>query len=182
MALKRDVVLSRALIDRCIRHGQEMVDSYARGENPASHAVSSHGMDSNPKGQAQAKMGECAFAIAAGLDPEEDLNWTMRPDHWDAVYFRCRVDVKTISMGKELLIWPVNKTGFYLSKRFHALVHVKAEPPAFVIDGWIDKAGFYCMKSVSNGERGITPGTWYMHEDQLWDISQLDELLLRDQT
>ena len=64
------------LDDRCLEWGVGLIEHYARGRSPFSRAVSSHGMHADPEGLADAKRGECIFALEHGFDghsekPEE---------------------------------------------------------------------------------------------------------------
>lgn len=170
---RNEVLLSFEWMDRCYEYGAGIVNAYTDGLNAASRAVSSHGAESNWKLQSIAKMGEVAFCLWSGIDPES-LNWSQRCDNgFDALYGRLKIDVKTIHKAKRLLIWPVNKAGFYLTKKFQVLVLVKAEPPSFEVARWIDKAAFYCEKNVARETPGLTDGTWFIPEDRLWPIELL---------
>lgn len=179
MDLKPEVILPLEWIVRCKEYGEEIVAGYAAGRNAASRAVSSHGAEADADLQATAKMGEVAFCLAAGMNPEAALNWSGATDQgWDVKFFGIKVDVKTIGMHKELLIWPVNKTSFFWEKKFDVLVLVKAAPPRFVIQKWITKMAFYAEKTIAGSERrGITPGTWYLAESSLWGLDALAEFL-----
>lgn len=173
-------MLSREWMDRCIAHGHDAVRAYAEGRNQRSHALSSHGADTNPELWAMSKMGEVAFAIWAGIDPDRGLNWNNRADDGkDLVAFRHRWDVKTIEDHKRFLIWPINKRHLFHEKQFDALVHVKAAAPLFTIAKWINKQAFFNEKLIANGftPPGLTEGTWYMYEGRLWEMETVATLM-----
>jgi hypothetical protein len=135
------------------------------------NAVSCFGAENNIELQAQAKMGECAFAIWAGADPVYALHWEDRPDPGhDFVWRGKRWDVKHALTGRKFLIWPVTKKSIYEQKQFDAIVLVLGNAPAFEIAGWISKEAFrYERETASEGHR-LHPGTWFLPKDRLWNI------------
>lgn len=170
---QRDIVLSDDLVKRCLDAGQARVDGYKRGDYPKGLALSSHGAELNPVLQANSVGGECAFAIWGGKDPLRAVKWKPVEDGGHDIQFYCfRVDVKTIDRHKKLLIWPVNKKRLFMEKDFTTLVLVKGELPKFTIAKWISKEAFYNECSLDELP-GITPGTPWMKEEDLWSISTL---------
>ena len=73
MAMK-PIELDRATTARCVQRGEAMARAYERGDYPQSLAVSSHGMEKNPKALAAAKMAECILAIALEVPVQLVLN------------------------------------------------------------------------------------------------------------
>jgi hypothetical protein len=178
MSLGHDnlVTLSPYWIDRCRELGALIVDNYIGGRCNGSRAFSMGGAELDAEVQANARMGEVAFCIWAGFDPDTAMSWTGLPDHGHDVLFRgLLIDVKTIEHFKQYLIWPVTKNSIYLTKRFQVLVLAKADPPQFEIARWIDKAGFYCERRIADGVPGLIDGTWHMLERDLWTIEQFCE-------
>lgn len=179
MGSRREVILPDDLVSLCEEHGRKIVEGYASGRNAASRAVSSHGAENDPILQAKGKMAEVAFCLWAGLDPIQNLNWSENVDKgFDVHFHNYKLDIKWIRSGYHFLIWPVNKRRFYLDTRFGALVLVRGDGPSFCIHKWITKAGFFCEKQIAPDpmQKGITPGTWFMEDKNLWDIGYLCEL------
>jgi|GEM_PF-4306283 len=184
MGSKCDVIVPDVLMARCARFGHALVEAYARGDCPPSCAVSSHGAATNPRLQAQSKAGEVAFALYRHLDPlaavKWDIGWADRGfDVCDRLGFR--TDVKTIDGGKHFLLWPVRKRELFAAKRFDLLALVKAEGSRFTICGWLPKDDFARLKNVARCGDGtsLTPGTWYVHENELLDFEWLPFFALR---
>jgi hypothetical protein len=177
MDLKHKTVLPPELRRRCREHGRAMAASYARGENPASHAVSSHGADTDPNLLAESKMAECAFCLWACIDPLAELNWDNAPDAWDVRYCGRYLDIKhTAGLTSRLLIWPYRKVFFYDQTKFDALVLVRGADPIFEVIGWTGKAEFKAKRSIAapGDRRGLTPGTWFLDMSQLRPLYELE--------
>lgn len=171
------VTLPSKVIRRCLIHGCNIVDAYRKGLNGNSLAVSSHGAEHDPFLQAQAKMGECAFCLWAGLSCDV-LKWNNRADSgFDVVVGSVRIDVKTIEMGRRFLIWPVNKRGFFHEKIFDAFVLVKAELPSFTIAGHISKDAFFEQRQVACANHLLDEGTWYVEDSELLGMDEFGTTL-----
>ncbi len=170
--MPHEIILPKEYMDRCVAHGELMTSSYSAGLNNRSRSVSSHGADLDPKLQAHAKMGECAFAIWDGQDPHEVLNWRNRPDPgYDiTATIGSLLDIKTITAGKNYLCWPINKNRLFDKKRFDALVLVIGNGPRFEIQGWINKIDFREKRQIASKLHVLDTGTWFVHKSQLWSM------------
>jgi hypothetical protein len=87
--------------EQCRLFGLRMRAHYASGGSPNSRAVSSHGMHDNSEGLADAKRGECIFALHMNLDPLITVNWSVeRPDTGcDFIIDGFRINVKRTSFA-----------------------------------------------------------------------------------
>ena len=172
MDREHQVTLPQCWLDRCQDAGERIVHAYATDpRSAASKAYAMNGIELDVEAQAFAKMGEVAFCLWAGLDPDAAVNWSALPDNGHDVNFGgVLLDIKTVEHYKKFLIWPVSKNAIYCSKRFHALILVKRAAPFFSVERWIDKAAFFCEHRVAEGELGLIPGTWFMPEADLWPM------------
>jgi hypothetical protein len=171
MVAKATVMLSDDLIAHSRRFGAAVVASYEAGDNPASRDVSSHGAESNAELQAHGRMAEIAFCLYAGLDPLTALNWRLRCDPgFDVVAFGVRWDIKATRRG-HYLIWPINKRHIFASKRFDTLALVRGEAPRFTLAGFTNKPFFAGEHQVATLGHCLDPGTWYMHDSELWPFT-----------
>ena len=175
MDLKRTIPLSDDLIKRCQTFGQSFIDNYAAGNNAVSHAVSSHGADTDAPLQADSKAAECVAAIWLGLDPSTAVKWeTKADDGCDLVVGQVRIDVKWINSWDKYLSWPVKKTSFFEQKNFHLLLLVMGEKEKWV-DSWISKKAFLASHKVADSKHKLTAGTWYVEPSELCDLHILVE-------
>jgi hypothetical protein len=175
------VSLPNEVIERCKKHGQAIVDAYLRGDNPRSRSVSSHGADTDPHLQAEAKAAECAACLWAGLSIDQ-LNWSNHADAgFDIVLCKRKIDIKANGFNDHYLIWPVRKTELFEDKDFDAFLLVKSNLNAnrFHIHKWISKKAFRRDHQVAMGG-GLTPGTWCVHETNMHEIVELLDRLQFD--
>lgn len=154
-------------------YARQVIDGYARGDNPNSRAVTCFDAHANFDLQATAKMAECAFALWAGMDPAR-LNWSGFCDSGSDLIWRSkRWDIKATKIGGQYLIWPIAKNEIYPSKQFDCLALVKFAVPTFELAGWMSKGEFAQTHEVATEGHKLFPGTWYVHEDRLWDLTSL---------
>ena len=175
MDSKPQVTLPDEWIKRSREWGARVVADYADGRNARSRAVSCFDAESNIELQAKAKMCECAFALWAGIDPSR-CHWERHCDDGaDSTWLGRRWDIKATRINGRFLIWPIAKNHIFESKRFDHLVLVKHDEPRFVIAGWVSKQEFSKNHKVAGEGHKLFPGTWYMHEDELWGAPLLKE-------
>jgi hypothetical protein len=177
---REHVAVQPLLVDAGLKYGRDIVAHYANGGSPRSRSRSGdRGAESNPILQAQAKIGEAAFALLCGLDPRKAVKWTV--DHadcgWDVVLDDGRrVDVKT-SIPRYNLIWNRDVNDLFYEKQFDVLVSVSIDPNDFSqcwIEGWITKVEFYAKREIADGTNsGLELDTWFMNKGDLWPIKDL---------
>jgi hypothetical protein len=162
--------LPRELCDRSYEFAdRSMVAGYEQNEKPASHFYSSHGLDTDVRGQAIARMAECAFCEWAGFDANVALDWGNEPDRgFDVIYGGQRIDIKQTKMTSHFLLWPGNKP---LKKEFDAFVLLKfavidAAFP-FSIPRYISREDFIRKHRVATGQDPVSKGSLIVHEREL---------------
>lgn len=173
MALKPIVTLEPELMARCRQVGQRRVDRYALGYNAGSRNLSSHGAETNVDLQAKSMMAECALCrfLKIGL---ERLNWSGNSDcGFDLQLRGHKFDVKATRWNCRYLIWPINKRHIYDVEPFDILVLVKENAPDFLIAGWLTKDAFMQLHRVAPADHVLQAGTWFVHENDLFDPSML---------
>lgn len=168
------VWLHREALERARERGRQTAKGYAEGRY--STALSSHGAEQNPELLAMGRMAEIALCAWIGINYETRLNWKDQPDTGFDVEFGVKLDTKATAKGTKL-IWPINKNGRLHEAPFDILVLVKCAEPLFCMAGWIWKHEFEAKHQVSDGSDGLTPGTWFMHQDDLRPMSELHQLL-----
>ena len=173
------VFVSRPLVDRGLKFGRDLAAHYAAGGSPRSRARSGdRGTECNPLRLAQGKIGECALAIVALLDPDVSVRWDVRYADcgWDLELLGgTLVDVKT-TFPKYKLIWSRNVNDLYEEKHFSILVSVSIDPNDFCkcwVEGWVTKREFLARKAIADGANGLEPGTWFMEKADLRRIKSL---------
>lgn len=159
---------------RCWQFGHDSCEDYEHGKKDASLKYATHGIERDPKGQANAKMAECAFCLWAGLDPWNALDWSEYPDDdYDTIYKGVRVDVKRTSPYGQYLFWPYNK-GKVRHRNFDAFVLVAGKEPRFSMVGWVTKSYFQKHYRVNRGEVPLHLGDKYIQPSELWDMHKFD--------
>lgn len=171
--------LPNDLNSKCWLYGIHMRDHYARGGSPNSRAVSSHGMEDNEEGLADAKRCECIFALEMGLDPLTALKWNAgnADGGWDLKLGNYLIDVKGTTGLKRYLIYPYRKwaAGVFDSTRADLFVLTKinrfnegTQTEGRSV-GWCAKETFRRKHHIADGQtpRGLTTGTPYLDEDEL---------------
>jgi hypothetical protein len=160
-------------INCCREYAEKVVVDYANGRNAKSRAVTCFDAHDNITLQATAKMCECAFAVWAGMDPAR-LNWSGFCDNGTDIIWRSkRWDIKATKIGGQYLIWPITKNEIYDSKQFDCLALVKFAVPTFELAGWISKGEFSATHEIATDGHKLFSGTWYVHQDRLWDLTSL---------
>ena len=136
----------------------------------------SHGAEDNSDLQAWSRLCEKAFAHFVGLS--FDTVKLGSTDDADVCIGARRVDIKSCVMPYRLLCWPATKTGKYETSSFTDLALVKYEyvpTVRFKIQGWISKVRFRMEKFIwpagPAAKKNLDPGTWYVSEEQLDDMS-----------
>lgn len=168
MVSKPTVTLPNEWVARSKNYARQVIDGYSNGRNSNSLAVSSHGAERDIRLQEHARMAECATCFHFGLDPDRMLNWSVYCDPgWDVIAHGVRWDVKATPTGCHL-IWPINKRHIFESKRFDALILVRGREPTFTMVGFIIKPVFQHEHKIAPAGHVLDPGTWYMHENELW--------------
>ena len=124
--------------------------------------------------QAHGKIGECALAQAAGLNPLMVINWKHRADNGTDIRLLngWLVDVKT-TLPNRRLIWSVSVNHLFWCKSFTHLVSCTVEEDHHSrcwIEGYISKEEFFERKREFDGSDGLDPFTWYMLKSELYDI------------
>jgi hypothetical protein len=144
--------------EQCRLFGLRTRAHYARAGSPYSRAVSSHGMHDNSEGLADAKRGECIFALHMNLDPLIIVNWSVeRPDTGcDFIIDGFRINVKRTSFAGDRLIWPPNKWRFFDDEQFDLLVLTKTRLAddgcgEGYAAGWCDKQIFRRRHAIADG-------------------------------
>jgi len=166
MGSSLSVRLPSNLIARCQTYGERVVTDYGVGLNSASRAVSTHGADIDSRVQVLGRVAECAICLWCGLDVEQ-LNWTRGCDAGFDVLIegRYRADIKATTERGRLLIWPIGKRHIFQSKQFDMLILARSiGDDEFSIRGWCTKRRFEREHLIADGLRGISNGTWYVHE------------------
>ena len=173
------VILSEVWLARCRKWADDLV-TYYEEQRRLGHPDSNVelGIEKDPVRLAQSKAAEVAFALWLKLDPDQAVNWTLRPDAGnDLRKNHLRFDVKSCEMDKRYLIWPRLKVHKYDAAQFDLLVLVKHAVPVFLIHAYTSKAYFKQFKLVAGPHDILLPGTWFMHEEDLWDHRDLLDLL-----
>lgn len=168
------IKLPDAIVERCRKHGEEIVRGYANNDHPESAALSILGIEKDPIRQAEGKMAECIFAAERGL-PFSAVNWTGQPElnGVDLVVNGVAVDVKYCWPGYRLLIWSAGKgIAKLLSKEFDVFVLVKCRlaDSGGESTHWITRREFIAKHKVSPPPNLPVKGTPHMHERDLRDI------------
>lgn len=169
------IKLPAEIVERCRKHGEEIVRGYANNDHPESAALSILGVEKDPLRQAEGKMAECIFAAERGI-PFSAVNWTGRPElnGIDLMVNGVAVDVKYCWPEYRLLIWSAGKGIERLkSKEFDVFVLVKCR----LADGggesthWITRREFIAKHKVSPPPKLPVDGTPYMHQRELRNIA-----------
>lgn len=130
------------------------------------------------------KMAEVALAIHLGDDPAFATQWIIGaadPGYDVMDKDGLKYDVKSTTNEKaSRLIWPMSQNATYSKKDFDFLVFCIVDQNPFgrmghqvEIVGYETKRGFFERKQVSDGSDRLKPGTWYMRDVDLLDISGL---------
>lgn len=180
------IELPAPLLDRVRGYGLRRVEFYEK--YPERCELSSHGAEKDRELQARGKGGECALAVWDGLDVDKcGINWSDNPDR-DGIDMilppSLIVDTKTIEIFKHYLIWPIRKKKQFKTSKVNVLVHIKQSgliypkhwndaPPKFFVCKWISKYDFGRKFKTAVVEDGITPGTWFMDEKDLYSMESL---------
>lgn len=160
----------------CEKHARLVM----KHRSAASRAVSWRGGEEDSLDvQINGRASEWACAEYFGLDPRKILNWD--PSHGDVADLCSgphKIDVKGSQHPKaKLLIYSREITQWFVQKDFNVLVMARSKPlPTVELVGWISKADFYRLHyEAPRGPQGswVDPGTWYMHEDYLLEMSKL---------
>jgi hypothetical protein len=182
-------VLSRVdpWLSRCCAWGRAKPEHYANGGAPRSLAVSGdRGAEKNWLMQAQGKLGECAVALLAGLDPETAVDWRFCDGDGGRDIMLpggTLVDVKT--NFDQPSMYPSKDINHLIARRrFFAFVSVSIDDRADLagcwVEGWIAKEEFLASKKISAGRldwgEPKQPGTWYVFKADLRSIRDLFEM------
>lgn len=172
------ITLDADLVLRCKRYGPAINANLANPDSRfmgdvLSAALTSHGIENKPEMQADAKGAECAYAIFVDLNPITDLQWEHADNGKDIIWKQIRVDVKHTPYANGRLVWPINKNRLLATKRFDVFVLVTGRLPTFEIRKWIRRDVFLESHSIEVAGGKLTPGTWYMTQDELWPIETL---------
>lgn len=165
--------LTAALVERSLRHGENLAAHYRAGGSPRSRERSGYrGTENNVGRLAQGKAGECALALFLGLDPMSAVNWRMVADNGTDIVTQngARCDAKT-TFPHYRLIWSNNVNDLYASKVFDVLFSVSIDHNNFEncwIEGYIPKRHFIKHKHISDGSNGLEPNTWFMEKHELY--------------
>jgi hypothetical protein len=149
------------------------VQNYQQGRSEKSRVFAHRNADNDPQLQGESIMGEVGFAKWLGLDPNDAVNWGADFRAWDVEVGAYRVDVKSIKNHYHLLLWSVAKNEIWKDKDFHILFLMKVCEDGVCFVGrqtWIAKPDFFANKQVADADCPwrLDPGTWYMHERDLW--------------
>lgn len=157
----------RSLVDRAIEWGRASVMGYRSGEKEASRQFARPGIAESLDAQAMGRLGEIAFCLWAGVDPNEVLDWGKRPDRgYDMLLGKARIDVKT--SGTDCLIWPVTKNNFLDSAPIDIFVLAGAEErPLIYLLGWVSKRFFVRRHLSADEAHRFDTGTKYLPADHL---------------
>lgn len=165
-----------------VTYGPRRVADYKAGGSPMSLSVSGEwGAEGDPMLQARGKIGEVAFALWIGLDPDKGgVNWEVEKKDGDGGYdvqipAGYRVDVKTTYPPRKL-IWSKAVNHLYAGAKFDVLVAVSIDEADYQqcwIEGVVSKERFSRDKQVADEANGggLTPGTWFMEKRDLADVS-----------
>jgi hypothetical protein len=170
-------------VDRGTEYGLRRVADYGAGGSPMSLSRSGEwGAEKDPVRQAQSKIGEVAFALWLGLEPEQGVvNWEVEGKDGDGgfdvrVPGGYRVDVKT-TLPPRKLIWSRQINDLYEGAKFDVLVAVSIngdDHRQCWIEGVISKGRFFRDKQISDGKNsGLAVGTWFIDKSELADIGQV---------
>src|SRR5262245_37856411 len=172
---RRHVSVNSIWVERSRAFGHEMVRYYAEegASSPSRSRSGDRGAERDPVRQGIGKVGECAMALLAGLNPAEVVKWSVGnavagsdlPSTCDLL-----LDVTSTETWKRFLISSRSINDLYDSKTFHYLVAVSVYEHDWSecwIEGCISKAGFRERHLVADGHvigKGLEPGTWFLEK------------------
>lgn len=180
------IKVRQPLLVKCRDHGEYVVEGYKQGKWNVEAAV--NGIELDPLRQAEAKLGECVFAIERGLDPEEAIDWMLpepQRDNIDLTTKGITVDVKQTYPYCKLLIQSVGKIKRSVAetlgpKKFDRFVLVKAklDLEGGYSTGWIKRVDFIKRHRIAAKDNPLKliPGTPYMEENELKRMTTFDDL------
>ena len=167
-------------VERSKDYGQRRVADYDAGGSPMSGSRSGPwGAEKDPVRQTQSRIGEVAFALWVGLDPDTALKWEPERKDGDGgsdvqVPGGYRVDVKT-TLPPRKLIWSMAVNDLYEKAKFDVLVSISIAEDDYQqcwLEGVVSKAKFSRDKQVADGKNSrLDPGTWFMDKSELADVS-----------
>jgi hypothetical protein len=160
-------------LERCFHWGKQSVGGYERKEKEGSRQYARPGIAESVDYQSLGKMGEVAFCLWAGIDPER-LDWGPKTDNGvDIEHLGHKVDVK--ASRTMCLIWPVTKMHFLDRSPADRFVAVNGrERPRMVILGWMPRDRFIKHHKVAPPPDHWDAGTPYMDAVDLLPMTQFD--------
>lgn len=163
----------------CRKAGELMVEDLKNPQtfgDVLSASISTHGAQLNPFLQADARAAEAIFCLWSGCcDPIPVINRRHADHGWDMMWHSVRIDVKHTQHPRGHLTWPVGKTKIIDQKDFDILVLVVGASQTFELCGWVTKTHFLKNYQIAGNGHFLTPGTWFMPQEQLWEIDTLPE-------
>ena len=160
-----------------------VVEGYRLGRKDFSRRLTVPGKPAiwgNAAVQLTGRLGEIAWCVFLGLDPETSLDWSAWCDHGaDFTIGNHAVDVKTTNHAHgSRLIWPVSKNDYWNKKIFNALALARVEAGDDVrLLGIVSKARFAKECVTSDGGDRLVPGTRFMHAERLCPPHEFKEMV-----
>lgn len=158
---------------RAENFARDVVEGYRAGRKDFSRRLTVPGRPAiwgNAGVQYCGRLGEIAWCLYLGEDPDTALSWDEWCDHGaDFTIGDFAIDVKATNheYGNKL-IWPVSKNDLWNAKAFNALAMARVEKGDDVrLLGAVSKRRFAEECSVSDGSDRLVKGTRYMHERSL---------------
>jgi hypothetical protein len=159
------VTVHPPLDDKCVGDGHRINRELAQGITPYTMQRAYRDIEKDPTAQADAKRGQCIFALTYGLDPMECFEEPGRSWH-----FRTRSGVKAVAKrtvpNYRYLIWPLPQKKDYLRRDFDLLALVKNRGPTGFVRGFMWKQEFY-DRVQQPGWNPLDNGTWAVLEGEL---------------
>lgn len=162
---------------------RDVVEGYRLGRKDFSRRLTVPGKPAiwgNAGVQYTGRLGEIAWCLYLGLDPEHALDWSQWCDHGaDFTVGPYAIDVKTTNhQHGSRLIWPVSKNDYWNQKQFNGLALARVEQDDDVrLLGAVSKARFARECVTSDGGDRLVAGTRFMHKDRLCPAEKFREMV-----
>lgn len=161
----------------------EVVEGYRLGRKDFSRRLTVPGKPAiwgNAGVQYTGRLGEIAWCLYLGLEPDTALDWAQWCDHGaDFKVGPYAIDVKATNHAHgSRLIWPVSKNDYWNRKQFNGLALARVEEGDNVrLMGAVSKKRFEAECVTSDGQDRLVPGTRFMHAERLCPPHEFREIV-----